>query len=67
MGAEGLVEPPKTISDQIAQSAIPLKNEEVRARPIKDGIVWAAVGLLGGPFENHYSATLTCASSASIR
>jgi hypothetical protein len=58
--AEGLVEPPKTISDQIAQSAIPLKNEEVRARLIKDGIVWAAVGQLGGLFENHYSATDMC-------
>jgi len=58
--AEGLVEPPKSISDQIAQSAIPLTNETVRARLIKDGVVWAAVGQLGGLFENHYSATDMC-------
>jgi hypothetical protein len=58
--AEGLVRPPKVIFDQIAQSAVPLNNEEVRAKLIKDGILWAAVGQMGGLFKNRYTSTDMC-------
>jgi hypothetical protein len=58
--AEGFVQPPKVILDQVAQSAVPLDNAEARAKLIKDGIVWVSVGRMGGAFENRYTSTDMC-------
>jgi hypothetical protein len=58
--AEGFVRPPKLILDQLAQSSVPLNNAELRAKLIKDAILWVSVGQLGGLFENRYSSTEMC-------
>ena len=51
--AEGFVQPPKVILDQLTQPAVPQDNAEVRAKLINDGIVWVSVGQMGGLFESN--------------
>jgi hypothetical protein len=63
--AEGFVRPPKLILDQVAQSAVPLDNAEVRAKLIKDGIVWVSVGQMGGAFEKRYTSADMCVAGVS--
>ena len=58
--AEGFVEPPKIILDQLTQPAVPQDKAEVRAKLIKDGIVWVSVGQMGGLFQNRYTSTDMC-------
>jgi len=63
--AEGFVQPPKAILDQVAHGAVPLGNAEVRAKLIKDGIVWVSVGRMSGAFENRYTSTDMCVGGVS--
>jgi hypothetical protein len=58
--AEGFVRPPKTVTDLLTQSAVPLDNTEVRAKLIQDGIVWVSVGGMGGLFKNTFTTTDMC-------
>jgi hypothetical protein len=58
--AEGFVRPPKTVTDLLTQSAVPLDNAEVRAKLIQDGIVWVSVGGMGGLFKNSYTTADMC-------
>lgn len=58
--AEGFVQPPKVILDQVDQPAVPLDNAESRAKLIKDGVVWVSVGRMGGLFKNRYGSSDMC-------